>query len=182
MTRGLLTAAVAAVFAAGCSQAGGGGAPATSATGSGTATSANPLVGTWQTDALPPAAWMTAYRAEGATEAQLAEYGEQFEGSSEPLRIIVKVTASRWVEFEQHGEAPPSHGWGGDYQLSDNTVRAVETDSPASCRMVYRVTADGDQLRIQVVSDEPADAPGCGHDDLVIQRAMYETAAFHRVE
>jgi hypothetical protein len=138
------------------------------------------FIGTWQTDALPPATWIAAYRKEGATADQVKDYASQFDGSPAPHRIIVKLTASRWVEYDQHGDTGPEKGWGGDYTVSGSTVRAAETDSQYSCHVVYDVAIDGDDLRIRVVSDEPADAPGCGGDDLVMQRTIYETTAFHR--
>jgi len=84
------------------------------------------------------------------------------------------------VAYAQHGDAGPGKGWGSDYTVSGSTVRAAETASQYSCHIVDDVAIDGDDLRIRVVSDEPADAPGCGGDDLVMQRTLYETTAFHR--
>jgi hypothetical protein len=124
--------------------------------------------------------WVAALRRNGGTRDQVNDVSAGFRGKPASYRILVKLTGSRWVQYDQYGDDAASKGWGGDYTLSGTRVRATETDSQYSGRITYDVDAPGDVLKIRVVSDEPADVPGCGPQDLAIQRMLYQTAAFHR--
>jgi hypothetical protein len=172
-------ASLALAMMSGCSTATGSDAPssATSARESSAPSSGNPLVGTWQTDTLPAAAWVATYRKAGGTAAEAAGFQNQLgDGPGSVNRITLRLSDTDWVAFEQADDQPPVEGWAGTYTMSGTTVRA--TSSP--CQIVYTLTLSGDQMRIHVVSDGPADIPECGPSDLFAQRTVYETAPFRR--
>lgn len=135
------------------------------------------LTGTWETAALPTATFVATYRRAGATPGALQAFSAALSQAGHEHRYLIRIADGLWVQLEQHDGGTPSVGWSGTYTLTGDTVSATETET--GCHLAYRIALTGSSLGIHLLSDTP-ESPQCGRTDSWPQRAIYETAAFHR--
>ena len=131
------------------------------------------LVGTWRTASLPAADWLATYRRAGGSEADgQAFLGPPMGGPARTYQMVLAVTDTDWAVYVSADGAELEQGWHGTYQIDDHLVRV--RDANASCAASYEVTPSKGRLRLRVVDDD------CGDSDLLAQRTIFETSAFHR--
>ena len=174
-----------ALLAAACS---GNGSPTSAASGTSTAstspsatpsaTPSDPLVGTWETDALPTDKWVATFRRAGAPSADLASFASALASAGSMHTYLIRILDGHWVELDQHDGGTPSVGWDGTYTAVGDKVLATEKDG--GCHVTYQISLGADTLSIHVLSDLPEAPPHCGRVDTWFQRSIYETAVFHR--
>ena len=156
--------------------------PSTSPTATATTSQASgatsSLMGTWQTPDLPAAAWVATYRRAGASPEEIAQFSS---GLGTTQRIVLRISGTDWVEFESEDGDPPTQGWAGTYVQSGSQARLTATDVPLPCYYTYELSFTGKAMRVQVLTESPNREPDCGANDLRIQRALYQTAAFTKV-
>jgi len=132
------------------------------------------ILGTWETDALPAAAWMSMYqRAGGTAEAASNFVGTPMNGPARAYRVLIKVTQDGWVTSVIADSKAAREGWNGSSVLVNSVVKSI--DRRYGCQASYRLGIAGSDLRVVIAGDT------CGGSDLLSQRAIYETGIFHRV-
>jgi hypothetical protein len=179
---GFVVATAAAVLAtmAGCSNSATTTATTQTAAGTHAASSpptTNPLIGTWQTAAVPEATWEATYRRAGATPDEITQFRV---GLGKEDRIILRLSGTDWVQFEQNDDQAPEVGSDAKFTVSGDTVRLTGTDLAVPCHQVLRFAINGDTLRLRVVSNGADDVPPCSRDDQLHAPVLFETAPFER--
>jgi hypothetical protein len=179
MKRWMILPAALVLTTAGCGGTSSSARSASSSAPSSPTSATDPLAGTWETAALPTATFVETFRRAGATPVALAGFQSGLAQAGQQHRYIVRIGAGFWVELEQHDGNTPQTGWAGTYTRTGNTVHATETST--GCHLIYGISLAGDALRVRLLSDTPETPPQCGRTDSWPQRAIYETAVFHRV-
>jgi TRAP-type transport system periplasmic protein len=156
-------------------------APKPVTTPSGPSAPASPLIGTWRTGDIRPERVSAVYERAGGSPAEATAFVDGL-GTGSPehrVRFEIRITATSWNLYEQTDNGSMALGWTGTYSLDGSTVHAADAEATA-CRIDYALAWTGNQISITVLRDV-GDRPDCGHEDLLAQRAIYESAPFIRV-
>lgn len=135
--------------------------------------------GEWATPVIDASAWAATYRAAGGTTTEAAAFlNASMDGPATTFQMILQVTGTEWTVLVSADGHPPKPAWQGTYATDGTRIHAH--NPTYGCAVDYEATVNGDTLTLRVLTDGPTDSPGCGREDLLAQRAIYETATFTR--
>jgi hypothetical protein len=135
--------------------------------------------GEWATPMIGASAWAATYRAAGGTATEAAAFlNASMGGPATTFQMILRVTGTEWTVLVSADGHPPKPAWQGTYATDGTRIHAH--NPTYGCTVDYEAIVNGENLILRVLADGPTDSPGCGREDMLAQRAIYETAAFTR--
>jgi hypothetical protein len=137
----------------------------------------HPLEGTWRSSEVTVEDLWAAGEALGLSRSQTEAVFWGPASTSLPRTFQIAIEDGQWVQTELDPDGTEAFGWGGTYEIVDDTT-VVATDPCGA--ITYEYAVDGDALTIDMVDDECGGESGSREGELLAQTLIYESSPFTR--